>query len=550
VITQLTIKNYALIEDIKVNFEEGLTIITGETGAGKSILLGAMALLLGKRADLSSVKDTTKKCVIEAEFAIDSYQLQDLFKAEDLDYEKHTIIRREILPSGKSRAFVNDSPVNLSALTILGERLIDIHNQHQTQEVSSEEFQFAILDALANTSHLLLSFTTNYKKYQNLQKEIAKLLDNKEKAQKELDYNMFLLQELKEANLKPDEQEALEEEFETLNNVESIQETLSEITQMLDADQIGVLHVLKESNQKLNKLKEVSSTFQSFWERVQSVQIELDDIYAEITKMAETLEANPTRLQEIENRLQLIYKLQKKHQCTSIQELVALQNELETKVEKTTNLELQITQLENEKILLKAEIEAIGTAIHNKRMEVIPTLIDELENILFQLGLPNARFKIELQKTEEFSSNGMDALQFLFTANKGTNFGELKKVASGGEMSRIMLAVKSILANYSHLPTIIFDEIDTGVSGEIANKIAQIMKKMSTKMQVLSITHLPQIAAKGKHHFKVYKLDIEEVTYTKLKLLTQEERVQELAQMLGGKKKSASAIAHAKELLN
>ncbi|NCT18483.1 MAG: DNA repair protein RecN [Flavobacteriaceae bacterium CG2_30_34_30] len=549
-ITQLTIKNYALIEDIKVNFEEGLTIITGETGAGKSILLGAMALLLGKRADLSSVKDTTKKCVIEAEFAIDSYQLQDLFKAEDLDYEKHTIIRREILPSGKSRAFVNDSPVNLSALTILGERLIDIHNQHQTQEVSSEEFQFAILDALANTSHLLLSFTTNYKKYQNLQKEIAKLLDNKEKAQKELDYNMFLLQELKEANLKPDEQEALEEEFETLNNVESIQETLSEITQMLDADQIGVLHVLKESNQKLNKLKEVSSTFQSFWERVQSVQIELDDIYAEITKMAETLEANPTRLQEIENRLQLIYKLQKKHQCTSIQELVALQNELETKVEKTTNLELQITQLENEKILLKAEIEAIGTAIHNKRMEVIPTLIDELENILFQLGLPNARFKIELQKTEEFSSNGMDALQFLFTANKGTNFGELKKVASGGEMSRIMLAVKSILANYSHLPTIIFDEIDTGVSGEIANKIAQIMKKMSTKMQVLSITHLPQIAAKGKHHFKVYKLDIEEVTYTKLKLLTQEERVQELAQMLGGKKKSASAIAHAKELLN
>jgi len=550
VITQLTIKNYALIEDIKVNFEEGLTIITGETGAGKSILLGAMALLLGKRADLSSVKDTTKKCVIEAEFAIDSYQLQDLFKAEDLDYEKHTIIRREILPSGKSRAFVNDSPVNLSALTILGERLIDIHNQHQTQEVSSEEFQFAILDALANTSHLLLSFTTNYKKYQNLQKEIAKLLDNKEKAQKELDYNMFLLQELKEANLKPDEQEALEEEFETLNNVESIQETLSEITQMLDADQIGVLHVLKESNQKLNKLKEVSSTFQSFWERVQSVQIELDDIYAEITKMAETLEANPTRLQEIENRLQLIYKLQKKHQCTSIQELVALQNELETKVEKTTNLELQITQLENEKILLKAEIEAIGTAIHNKRMEVIPTLIDELENILFQLGLPNARFKIELQKTEEFSSNGMDALQFLFTANKGTNFGELKKVASGGEMSRIMLAVKSILANYSHLPTIIFDEIDTGVSGEIANKIAQIMKKMSTKMQVLSITHLPQIAAKGKHHFKVYKLDIEEVTYNKLKLLTQEERVQELAQMLGGKKKSASAIAHAKELLN
>lgn len=549
-ITQLTIKNYALIEDIKVNFEEGLTIITGETGAGKSILLGAMALLLGKRADLSSVKDTTKKCVIEAEFAIDSYQLQELFIAEDLDYEKHTIIRREILPSGKSRAFINDSPVNLSTLTILGERLIDIHNQHQTLEVSSEEFQFAILDALANSKQLLSSFAANFKKYQHLQKEIVNLLGNKVEAQKELDYNMFLLQELKEANLKPGEQEALEEEFETLNNVETIQETLSEITQMLDADQIGILNVLKETNLKLNKLKEVSSTFQSFWERLQSVKIELDDVYTEITKMAETLEANPTRLNEIENRLQLIYTLQKKHQSVSIHELIGLQKELETKVERTTNLELKIAQLENEKIILKAEIEAIGTTIHNKRMEVVPKLIEELKSILFLLGLPNARFKIELQKTEEFSSKGMDALQFLFTANKGTNFGELKKVASGGEMSRIMLAVKSILANYSHLPTIIFDEIDTGVSGEIANKIAEIMKKMSNKMQVLSITHLPQIAAKGKHHFKVYKQDIEEVTYTQLKLLTQEERVQELAQMLGGKKKSASAIAHAKELLN
>ncbi len=549
-ITQLTIKNYALIEDIKVNFEEGLTIITGETGAGKSILLSAMALLLGKRADLSSVKDTTKKCVIEAEFSIDTYKLQEIFEAEDLDYEKHTIIRREILPSGKSRAFVNDSPVNLSALTILGERLIDIHNQHQTLEVSSEAFQFEILDALAKTNPLLTSFSSNHKKYQHLQKEITKLLSNKVEAQKELEYNLFLLHELKDANLKTDEQEALEEEFETLNNVETIQETLSEITQMLDADQIGVLNVLKETNNKLNKLKEVSSTFQNFFERLQSLQIELDDVYAEIAKMTENLEANPLRLNEIENRLQLIYKLQKKHQSATIQELVEIQNELETKVEKTTNLELKITQLENEKAIIKTEMEAIGATVHTKRMEVLPTLIKEMQNILFQLGLPNARFKIELQKTEEFSRNGMDVLQFLFTANKGTNFGELKKVASGGEMSRIMLAVKSILANYSQLPTIIFDEIDTGVSGEIANKIAEIMKKMSNKMQVLSITHLPQIAAKGKHHFKVYKQDIEEVTYTQLKLLTQEERVQELAQMLGGEKKSASALAHAKELLN
>ncbi len=549
-ITQLTIKNYALIEDIKVNFKEGLTIITGETGAGKSILLGAMALLLGKRADLSSVKDTSKKCVIEAEFSIASYHLKDLFEKEDLDYENNTIIRREILPSGKSRAFVNDSPVNLNALTVLGERLIDIHNQHQTLEISTEEFQFAIIDALAVTGNLLAAYSSDLKNYQFLQKELVKLSSSKAEAQKELEYNLFLLQELSEANLKAEEQEELEEEFETLNNVEIIQETISEISAMLDTEEIGVLSVLKASNNKLYRLKDVSTSFQSLWERLQSVSIELDDIYLEISKLQDSIEANPSRLQEVENRLQLIYKLQKKHQFSTIQALLEFQDELQEKVERTTNLEAKIKQLEKEKAALENKITGLGTEIHNKRESVIPSLTEKLEGILAELGLPNARFRIEVQITKEFTPNGMDKLVFLFTANKGAQFGELKKVASGGEMSRIMLAVKSILANYTQLPTIIFDEIDTGVSGEIANKIAEIMQKMSANMQLLSITHLPQIAAKGKHHFKVYKQDIDEVTYTQLKQLNREERIEELAQMLGGEKKSASAIAHAKELLN
>ncbi len=549
-ITQLTIKNYALIEDIKVDFKEGLTIITGETGAGKSILLGAMALLLGKRADLSSVKDTSKKCVIEAEFSIASYPLKALFEKEDLDYENNTIIRREILPSGKSRAFVNDSPVNLNVLTVLGERLIDIHNQHQTLEISTEEFQFAILDALAATGDLLAAYASGLKDYRSLQKELEKLSSSKAEAQKELEYNLFLLQELSDANLKVEEQEELEEEFETLNNVETIQESLSEISAKLDAEEIGVLAVLKESNSKLSKLKVVSSSFQTLCERLQSVVIETDDIYAEIAKLKDIIEANPSRLYEVENRLQLIYKLQKKHQFSTIQELLEFQGELQEKLERTTNLEAKMAQLEKEKAALKNEITELGAEIHHKREAIIPSLTEKLEGILAELGLPNARFKIEVNNTGEFTSNGIDKLVFLFTANKGTQFGELKKVASGGEMSRIMLAVKSILANYTQLPTIIFDEIDTGVSGEIANKIAEIMQKMSAHMQLLSITHLPQIAAKGKHHFKVYKQDIDEVTYTQLKQLNHEERIEELAQMLGGEKKSASAIAHAKELLN
>ncbi|MEX0997691.1 MAG: DNA repair protein RecN [Flavobacteriaceae bacterium] len=549
-ITQLTIKNYALIEDIKVDFKEGLTIITGETGAGKSILLGALSLLLGKRADLSSVKNSSKKCVIEAEFQINGYHLNDFFSSQALDYESQTIIRREILPSGKSRAFINDSPVNLTILSILGERLIDIHNQHQTLEVSSKDFQFELIDSLAHTKNRLESYKGTLKEYKSNQSLLNQLNQKKADAQKEQDYNQFLFDELEQANLKAGELEVLEEELEKLNNVETIQEHLSQMVQHLSDEQVGALVLLNEIKLRANKLKGLSASFEALWERVQSVHIELDDIYSDITSEIEAAEANPERLTEVNDRLQLLYKLQTKHQAQNPEELIAIKNKLSENLLETENLDSRIKEI---KLHIKQSSEsliALASELHDKRAAILKTLIESLEEILAQLGLPNARFKIEVQQVDTFLENGTDALSFLFTANKGAEFGELKKVASGGEMSRIMLAIKSILANYSQLPTIVFDEIDTGVSGEVANKIAEIMKLMSSKMQVISITHLPQIAAKGNHHFKVFKEDVHNETQTKLKLLSQENRVLELAEMLGGEKKSESAMAHARELLN
>lgn len=549
-ITQLTIKNYALIEDIKVEFKQGLTIITGETGAGKSILLGALSLLLGKRADLSSVKNNEKKCVIEAQFQINAYNLKDFFSSQDLDYENQTIVRREILPSGKSRAFINDSPVNLNTLNALGERLIDIHNQHQTLEVTSQDFQFEIIDALANTKELLVGYQKVLRELKKNETFLQQLNNRKTESQKELDYNLFLLEELEQAHLKPGELESLEEELEKLDNVETIQENLSEIIQLLSDEQVGVLFSLNEIKLRANKLKALSATFETLWERIQSVHIELDDISKDINTELEVTEANPEKLREVNDRLQLLYKLQKKHQVITIEELIKIKNKLAESVEETEGLDLKIIGLEKEIERARQHLSKLATEIHVKRVSILEVLTKSLEDILAQLGLPNARFKIVLTPGEQFLDNGRDELSFLFTANKGTAFGELKKVASGGEMSRIMLAVKSILANYSQLPTIVFDEIDTGVSGEVANKIADIMKSMSMNMQVVSITHLPQIAAKGNHHFKVYKEDIENITHTKLKLLTSENRITELAEMLGGEKKSESALAHARELLN
>ncbi|RAJ17119.1 DNA repair protein RecN [Olleya aquimaris] len=549
-LTGLTIKNYALIDQLQVNFNDGFTIITGETGAGKSILLGGLSLILGKRADLSSLRNPDTKCIIEATFDIAKYKLQPLFKSEDLDYESQTIIRREILPSGKSRAFVNDSPVNLSSLQLLGAQLIDIHSQNETLQLVDDAFQFQVIDALANTETNLETYTLHLKQYKTLQKQLKELKHFQAEAIKEHDYNSFLLNELETANLKAGELQDLEEEYEVLNNVEAIQQKLEEANALLSEEQIGVLTNLRTIKLALQKLSTISINYQPILDRVTSSLIELDDVLVDIERFQDALDADPNRLEVVNTKISTLNNLMQKHLVNSVDELLEIKEALSKKVEATENVEQDILEKEKEINAVKLLLNTEANSITEKRHKAIPDLKKQLEAILSQLGMPNAQFNISLNPSEEFLYNGKDNLSFLFSANKGGQFNQLKKAASGGELSRIMLAIKFILSKYVKLPTIMFDEIDTGVSGEISNKMADIMSQMSTNMQVFSITHLPQIAAKGNTHFKVYKEDVNEVTTTNLVKLNYDERVVELAQMLGGSQLSDSAIAHAKQLLN
>ena len=549
-ITSLSIKNYALIEKLSIDFSKGFSIITGETGAGKSIILGALGLVLGKRADLTSLKNKEEKCVIEAHFEISKYNLLPFFEANDLDYENETIIRREILPSGKSRAFINDSPVNLQELQELSLFLIDIHSQHQTQELSEEKVQFEIIDAIAANQESILEYQTLLKSYKSDKSKLNSLLKKQAESYKEQEYNTFLLNELVEANLKMGEQETLEADFEKLNNVEIIKESIDKSLAIANEEQIGVLHNLKEIKVSLQKIASFSPEYFSLLERITSVAIEFDDISNELNRCSEKLINDPEQLELISQKLQLIYNLQKKHQVSTVDELLEIQTKLENSVFELGNLEHEIASL-NDAIQQKtAALDTLSKAIHDKRAAAVPVLSQKLISILETLGMPNVRFKMDLNLSSTYFENGKDELQFLFSANKGTDFGLLKKVASGGEMSRIMLAVKAILAQYSKLPTLIFDEIDTGVSGEIANRMGEIMKEMSQTMQIFAITHLPQIAAKGTAHFKVSKATVGEDTQSELRLLSSEERIVEIAQMLSGTVVSDSALNHAKALLN
>jgi len=549
-LTSLSIKNYALIDNLEVNFNSGLSIITGETGAGKSILLGGLLLILGKRADLNSLKDKTQKCIIEAVFDITNYNLNKLFETEDLDYESQTIIRREILPSGKSRAFVNDSPVNLNSLQILAQQLIDIHSQHQTLQLVSNDFQFQVIDALANNDKLLQDYTLQLALYKNLEKELQELLNFQTEAIKEHDYNSFLLNELVEANLENVNLQDLEEEYETLNNVEDITEKLSLSNKLLSNEDVGVLQTLLELKNTFQKLSGFSIKYEDLFNRIDSGLIELSDIQNEIELLQENLDADPNRLEEVNSKLQAVHNLMQKHVAEDVNKLVQIKNELEDKVSITENLHENIQQMQTEIANAKNKLIQVSKKIHKNREEAIPSLSNQLETILANLGIPNAQFNITLNLVDSFYKNGSDELSFLFSANKGGNFNELKKAASGGELSRIMLVIKLILSKYIQLPTIMFDEIDSGVSGEVSNKMADIMLQMSETMQVFAITHLPQIAAKGHTHFKVYKEDVDEVTRTNLVKLNHDERIIEIAQMLSGIEVSNSAIIHAKQLLN
>ena len=534
-LTSLSIQNYALIDQLSIDFTKGLSIITGETGAGKSILLGALGLVLGNRADSSTLKDQTKKCVVEVELSISNYNLKPFFESVDLDYEAETIIRREILPSGKSRAFVNDTPVRLTVLNELKSKLIDVHSQHQTMQLSDADFQFSILDLLTKNQQKIASYQRGLKQLNTFRKELQELEIQQREANQQYDYNLHLYNELLEATLKVDEQSDLEERIEKLNNVEEIQLNLSEAVSLGINEEIGIQNLLNSVENNLQKIAPYSTEYKELSERVTSVKIEFDDIVSELENASENVDSNPNELEELNDRLQLIYNLQKKHYVNTIAELLAIQGDLEDKVGQAENAEEIINQKQAEINAVAKKLDEVAAMISNARIKAIPKLQKQLEVLLSELGMPNARFSIKITPTENYFSNGKDALAFLFSANKGGSFGELKKVASGGELSRIMLSIKKVLSENTQLPTILFDEIDTGVSGEVSNKIAAIMQQMSQNMQVITITHLPQIAAKGSQHYKVYKEEVNGVTTTNLKQLSEDERIVEIAEMLSGK---------------
>jgi len=548
-LASLSIQNYILIDHLKIDFKEGLSIITGETGAGKSILLGALGLVLGERADLSAINNTDKKCIIEAVFAIKNYNLKAFFKAYDLDYEEGSILRREILPSGKSRAFLNDTPVTLNVLQKLSRYLIDVHAQQETAKLSQLDYQFQIVDVLAHTSESLAQYKLKLQQLKQKEKELAQLIEDKNQNLVNQDYDNFIFDELTKANLVEDELPTLESALEKLENIDSISKSINLAVDTAEAPEIGVNDSLNTFVAALKNIAKYDTNFKALSDRIESLEIEFEDIYQELLDYKETIDLDPATLRQKQERLNLLNTLLQKHRVATIAELLIKKDQLERKIALVNNSDAVILEVENQIIALKELLLKLGDTIHKKRQIIVPDLQEKLENILSKLGMPHAQFNIVLSKTIQLFNNGIDNLEFLFKANKGSQFGKISKVASGGERSRIMLAIKAILSQYSQLPTIIFDEIDAGISGEVANAVASILQSMTKNMQVLAITHLPQIAAKGHQHYKVFKETKDSTTKTHLKLLNNEERVIELAEMLGGKKISESAILHAKALL-
>ncbi|MDO4783168.1 MAG: DNA repair protein RecN [Capnocytophaga felis] len=545
----LSIKNFALIDDLQINFPEGFIIITGETGAGKSILLDALSLVLGKRADMSVLRNEEEKCIIEVEFDLYKYEFEPLFGELEIDYDANTIIRREILPTGKSRAFINDSPVTLDILTKLGQVLVDIHSQHQTISLGDLGFQFEIIDTMAGNKDLKEEYKSLWSALKKSQKKLQELIEFQKNANKEYDYNLHLLKELKSAPLQKGIQEQLEETYEEASNIEEIKERISESLYLLSDENIGIVNQLRELKRTFSNLTDYKQQYRDIFERIESAFLELEDLQNEVFDIDENIESNPETMEEVSRQLDLIYSLQKKHKVLTVEQLIEIQEDLERSVSQTENIEENIAQQVQIVEKERNDTHQKALEIHRTREEVIPQLVKKLTEFIHELGMPNARFSVEVTPTETFFNNGIDELSFLFSANKGGNFGQLKKVASGGELSRIMLSVKAIMAEHTALPTIMFDEIDTGVSGEISQKMGDIMKSMSANRQVFAITHLPQIAAKGDYHFKVFKEDINGKTTTMLKVLSDNERVVEISEMLGGKSSSESARNHAVELL-
>ena len=546
----LSIKNYLLIDDLSVSFNNGFTVITGETGAGKSILVGGISLILGKRADLSVNRDKSKKCIIEGVFDIGSFNLKSIFDENELDYDTDTILRREISSSGKSRAFINDSPVNLSQLSHIGSKIIDIHSQHQNIEVLNSEFQFELLDLISNNKDNILKYKNLYEDFRVKSKALNELIDKKQNLIQTIDYNKFILDEIDNANILDEDLDELENMQNYLSNFEETSRELNQSSQIISDDEVGLLTLLLKLKNSIDKVSNNSQKFNLISQRISSIKIDLEDISSEIDNFLDSLEQNPEKLNKIINKIDIINNLFRKHSLNSIKDLSIFRDNLALKVNTTENIdnEIQLHQTVCEDLNLK--LNNIAIQIHEKRKSVINDLTNEIEVVLHELGMVNSKFKITLFKTENFYSNGMDTIDFEFLANKGYEFKKIKDAASGGEMSRIMLSIKSIMAKYKKLPSIIFDEIDTGVSGEISKKMGTIMKELGSRIQTFSITHLPQIAAMGESHFLIYKNDIDGYTKTMISRLNDSERIVEIAKMLEGNNASESAYTHAKQLLN
>jgi DNA repair protein RecN (Recombination protein N) len=548
-LVKLFVQNYALIRELDVEFENGLTIITGETGAGKSILLGALSLILGTRADSSVLLDKNEKCIVEGTFHIEEYDLNEFFISNELDYETVTTLRREINPAGKSRAFINDTPVTVNLLKELGDKLIDIHSQHQTLMLNDNSFQLSLIDSFSDIKQKSV-YRETFLNWRKVKKEFSAIKEKADKNRADLEYYQFQYKQLEEASLKQGEQTELETEQEMLGHAEEIKLALSTSSDLFYAEGISILSMLREVKSNLSRIRTFLPESEGLLTRLESGLIEFDDLAAEIEKLAVSIEADPHRLATVNNRLDDIYSLIQKHHVNDLNELIIKKEEIKDLINSIVTSDERLNELEN---LLEKEVsslKALSEEISKKRKNVLPEIESRVTSLLRQLGIPNAKFKISLTHLKEFTPTGIDQADFLFSANKQIEPENLAKIASGGELSRVMLSLKSLLTKNNNLPTIIFDEIDSGVSGEVADKVGQILSGMGQYMQVINITHLPQVASRGTRHYHVYKDDTDNSTFTRVKLLSPEERILEVARLLSGSEVTETAMKNARELLN
>ncbi len=547
-LSRLSINNYALIKSLEMRPHESMSIITGETGAGKSIMLGAVGLLLGNRADTKVLYDIDKKCIIEGEFRIKDYNLSGLFSKYDLDYEADTLIRREITPNGKSRAFVNDTPVTLDILKELGSRLMDIHSQHQTLLLGSANYQLGLIDIYADTTKVLGEYRTDYQEYKSSEVQLAELLNNAERISQESDYNDFLLKELVEANLNEDEQEALEEELRLLENAEEIKGNLNNILSILDKKEQAVTSMLQEAKTLMNQISSYSESLATIGKRLDETYIEINDLVREVELQEQMVDVDFSRVEEVRDRISMIYHLQNKHHVTDIKGLLEVQEKLEKETFIANHLEEQIATAKAKLAADEARMLENAGKLSEQRKGIVSSFEGEITGLLQQLGMPDGKIKIAWQ-VQNPSVNGIDDISINFSANKGVMPAPLSKVASGGEFSRLMFCFKYVIADKTALPTMVFDEIDSGISGEIALQMGKMMQKMAQNHQVITISHLPQIAAKGKSHYFVYKEVDSDRSVSMIRKLSEEERVKEIAKMIGGNSPSEHAFASARELI-